>query len=216
MRVVIYGSRPDGHANVVLELLARRPAFEVVGLIDDWPENAKRRIGSLKVIGGIGDLANLAAERQVEGILLGFGAAKGRGAIVEAIDAAGLELPTLVHPLAHVAPSATLEPGVQVLPYASVGPHAHVGRGGLVNTGAIVEHDVRIEAYSVIDPGAVLAGRVQIAEEVEVGSGATVIPDIKIGRRAMIGAGAVVVGSVSEGETFVGVPAGPINHDRIG
>lgn len=208
MRVVLYGSRPDGHAHVVLDLFAD-PRFEVVGLLDDRPENADRMIGSLAVLGGVADLGRLAGEG-VEGVLLGFGSARGRGRIVEAIADVGLELPPLLHPSAHVAATAVLAAGVQVLPHASIGPNARVGRGGLVNTGAIVEHDAVIDDFSVIDPGVVLAGRVRVGSETEIGSGAVLIPDVEVGSGATVGAGAVVIGPVGDGETVVGVPARPL------
>jgi sugar O-acyltransferase (sialic acid O-acetyltransferase NeuD family) len=211
MRVVLYGSRPDGHASVVLEMLAGAAGMEVAGLVDDWPENAGRKIGALAVIGGSADLPRLAAEG-VEGVLLGFGAAQGREAIVGAVDAAGLALPTLVHASAQIAASAKLADGVQVLAQASVGPNARVGRGGLINTGAIVEHDVSVGDYSVIDPGAVLTGRARIGESVEIGSGAVLIPDAEVGPGATVGAGAVVTRPVAAGQTVVGVPARPIER----
>jgi UDP-perosamine 4-acetyltransferase len=211
MRVAIYGSRPDGHANVVLDLFREAGEHEFVGLLDDWPETANRQVDELKVIGGIADLPRLASTG-LQGVVLGFGAAKGRSAIVDAVQAAGLALPTLVHPTAFIAASAVLEPGAQVMPRASVGPNSTVGRGVLVNTGAIVDHDVVIEAGSVIDPGAVLTGRVRIASEVEIGSGAVLIPDSVVGDGATVGAGAVVVGPVAAGDTVVGVPAGSLRR----
>jgi UDP-perosamine 4-acetyltransferase len=209
MRLAVYGSRPDGHANVVLDLFGADPSHEFVGLLDDWPENADRTIGELHVLGGTGDLGRLAGEG-LEGIALGFGAAAGRGKVLAAIQAADLELPTLVHPTAFVAASATLEPGAQVMPRATIGPNARVGPGVLINTGAILDHDVIVAAASVIDPGAVLTGRVRVGSEVEIGSGAVLTPDSVVGDGATVGAGAVVVRPVAAGTTVVGVPARPL------
>jgi UDP-perosamine 4-acetyltransferase len=207
MRLVVYGSRTDGHANVILDLFSGEHEF--VGLLDDRSENAERTIGDLRVVGGIADLPRLVAEG-VEGVALGFGAASGRVAILDAIEAAGLALPALVHPTAFVAASVVLAPGVQVMPQASVGPNARVGRGVLVNTGATLDHDVVVADGSVIDPGAVLTGRVRIGAEVEVGSGAVLIPDSVVGDGATVGAGAVVVRPVEAGTPVVGVPARPL------
>jgi UDP-perosamine 4-acetyltransferase len=191
---------------VIETLVAGIGGFDLVGLIDDEQQNARRRIGELSVLGSRVDLPALSREG-VEGVLLGFGAVEGRDAVVAAIEAAGLALPTLVHPSAHVPASATLGSGTQVLSRASIGPGARIGRAVLLNTGAIVEHDVTISDYAVIGPGAVLAGRAGIGEAVEIGAGAVVLPDMEVSVRAVVGAGAVVTDSVAEGQTVVGVPA---------
>lgn len=212
MRLAVYGSRPDGHANVVLDLFGADPDHEFIGLLEDWPENAGRRIGDLRVLGGTADLGRL-ADQGLEGVVLGFGAAVGRRQILAAIEAAGLALPILVHPTAFLADSAVLAAGVQLMPGVRVGPNARVGRGVLINTGAILDHDVVIADASVIDPGAVLTGRVRVGREVEIGSGAVLIPDSVVGDGATVGAGAVVVRPVEAGSTVVGVPAGPLAKD---
>jgi UDP-perosamine 4-acetyltransferase len=207
MRLAVYGSRPDGHANVILDLFADQHEF--VGLLDDLAENAGRTIGDLRVLGGTTDLPRLAD--RIDGVVLGFGAARGRARILAAIEAAGLALPTLVHPTAFVAASAELAPGSQVMARAGIGPNARLGRGVLVNTGATLDHDVVVADASVIDPSAVLTGRVRIGSEVEIGSGAVLIPDSVVGDGATVGAGAVVIRPVEAGATVVGVPARPLS-----
>jgi UDP-perosamine 4-acetyltransferase len=206
VRVVVYGSRPDGHARVVVEVLVAAGAFEIVGLIDDEPQNANRCIGELSVIGSCADLPALRTNG-VEGVVLGFGAAAGRDEVIGAVRTAGLSLPVLLHPLAHLSSSSTAAAGAQILVRASVGPGAQIGVGVLINTGAIIEHDVAIAECAIVGPGAVLAGRASIARSVEIGAGAVVLPDVRIGPHAVVGAGAVVTRDVPEGETVVGVPA---------
>jgi UDP-perosamine 4-acetyltransferase len=206
MRTAVLGSRPDGHARVVIELFGAAPDIELVGLLDDFPENIAREIAGLTVIGAFGDLGRLRSEG-LQAAILGFGSARGRAAALAAVEHAGLLLPPLVHPTAFVASSAELGSGCQLLPHAHVGPAAKVGRGALVNTAAIVEHDAHVGEAAVLDPGAVIAGRAVIGSEAEVGSGAIVLPDVRIGARAIVGAGAVVTRDVAENITVVGVPA---------
>lgn len=208
MRAVVYGSRPNGHARVVVELFGENAGLEFVGLVDDVPENADRRIGSLAVLGTGADLSRLAREG-VGAVVLGFGAARRRAAVLAAVEAAGLALPVLVHPTAQVAASATLAPGCQVMARAVVGVGAVLGRGVLVNSGAVVEHDAQLHDAAVADPGVVVTGRAVVGAETELGSGAIVLPDVRIGARAIVGAGAVVTRDVADGVTVVGVPARP-------
>lgn len=206
MRTVVVGSRADGHARVVIELLCAVPDFELVGLIDDYPENAEHAIAGLTVIGTSDELRRLTSEG-LQAAILGFGAARGRAAILAKVADAALALPKLVHETAFIAPSAELGPGCQLLPRTYVGPGARIGRGSLINTGAIVEHDVIIADAAVVDPGAIVAGRAVVESEAEVGSGAVVLPDVRVGARAIVGAGAVVTREVAEGVTVIGVPA---------
>lgn len=207
MRIVIIGSRPDGHARVVAELFGA--ALDVVGLVDDFPENAGREISGFKVLGRMADLARLRDEG-VEGAALGFGVGRGRADVLAGIVAAGLALPTLVHPTAVVADSAVLGDGCQILQSVNVGPGTRVGRGALINTGAILSHDIVVADAGVVSPGAVLSGRCVVGAEAEIGSGAVLIPDIRVGARAIVGAGAVVIRDVPDDTTVAGVPARPI------
>lgn len=206
VKVLIYGSRPDGHAKVVLELCEADPQLTVIGLLDDVPENRRRSIRGLEVLGGIDDLQRLRAQG-AEGVLLGFGAHEGRGDIARGVVRAGLALPVVRHATAQLAPSASCEPGAQLLCGAIVGADALVGEAAMVNTAAVLDHDVRVEAGAVIGPNATIGGRVKVGVEAFVGAGATILPDRTVGHRATVGAGAVVTRDVAPGTVVVGVPA---------
>jgi sugar O-acyltransferase (sialic acid O-acetyltransferase NeuD family) len=205
-RVVIYGSRPDGHAKVLLDLFDASSLFVVTGLVDDHVENRLRRVRDIGVAGTSADFERLRAEG-VDGVVLGFGDAAGRLEALERVRAAGLRLPAFVHPSAQVSPSAIVDEGVQVLVGAYVGPDAQLGAGVLVNTHTVVEHDVIIGAGAVLAPGAVLAGRARVGKAASVGARATVLPDRVVGERAVVGAGAVVIRDVPTGAVVAGVPA---------
>ena len=206
MKALLYGSRPDGHAKVVVDLAEGDGKIELVGLVDDHAENVGREVRSLRVVGTGAELGTLRSEH-AGALLLGFGENVGRAEIVARAAAAGFELPKFVHESAWVSQSADLGDAVQVLALAYVGPDAKLGRGVLVNTGSVVEHDAVLGDGVVVGPGATLCGRVHVGREALVGAGATIVPDVRIGACAVVGAGALVRKDVPDEARVGGVPA---------
>src|SRR4051794_36739567 len=100
-RVVIYGSRPDGHAKVLIDLLEGSSLLLVMALVDDFPDNHARQVRGRTVAGTSGDLERLRMEG-VEGVLMGFGDTAGRLEALARVRAASMDLPVFVHPSAHV------------------------------------------------------------------------------------------------------------------
>jgi UDP-perosamine 4-acetyltransferase len=206
VKTLVYGSRPDGHAKVVLEIAGAQTGLELVGLVDDYDRNAERTVRGLRVLGTGSELAKLRAGH-ARGLLLGFGESAGRAEIGEQAVVAGFELPVLVHESAFVCASAWLGEGAQILALTYIGPDAQVGRFVLVNTGAIVEHDAVLEDGAVLAPGVRVCGRVAVGREATVGAGATILPDVRIGAGAVVGAGSLVREDVPERARVAGVPA---------
>jgi UDP-perosamine 4-acetyltransferase len=113
----------------------------------------------------------------------------------------------IVHPVAHVSPSATVGDGSVVGPGAIVGAASELGPHVLVGRGALVGHHVRVGGGATLNPGANVAGNAVIGEGAVIGMGAAVSNGIAVGAGAVVAAGAVVVRPV-EAETRVqGVPA---------
>jgi len=125
----------------------------------------------------------------------------------EAIKKAGLQLVSLVSPLACIGVGSSIQEGTFVGHYANLGPGAKVGKACILNTGSIVEHEVRIGNFSHVSIQASIAGRTKIGKHVLIGAGATVIDKITITDNATVGAGAVVVHSIDKPGTYLGVPA---------
>jgi UDP-3-O-[3-hydroxymyristoyl] glucosamine N-acyltransferase len=78
---------------------------------------------------------------------------------------------TGVHPMAFVAPTATLGEGVAVYPFAYVGDGARIGDGGTIHPGAVVGADCALGRDVVLHPNCVLYPGVRLGDRVEVHSG---------------------------------------------
>jgi len=133
-----------------------------------------------------------------------------RRALCQALLARGATCPPLVHPEAHISPSARLGAGTVVSAGVVVQQDAAIGRFCLLNTGCTIDHDNVVGDFTSVSPGAHTAGGVTIGEEAFIGLGALVLNRVHVGRRATVGAGAVVLRDVDDGATVVGNPARPL------
>ena len=114
---------------------------------------------------------------------------------------------TVVHPGAHVSPSAELGEGCIVGPAAALGAASVLERQVLVGRGALVGHHVVIGPGATLNPGANVAGNARIGEGATIGMGAAVANGIEVGAGAVVAAGAIVVRPVEPGTRVQGVPA---------
>lgn len=210
--IKVVGLGAGGHAQVLLELLAQDPRWDVVGLLDPNPALHGKLVGGAKVLGDDTLLPDL-ARQGVRGFFVGVGSVGStqvRQRLFALARSVGMEPIPIVHPTAWIAPSAQIGPGATILAGAMVNTGAVLGENVLVNTGAIVEHDCVLEDHVHVATGARLASTVHVGAGAHIGVGATVRQCIRIGANAVVGAGAVVVKDAPAATTVVGVPARPI------
>jgi sugar O-acyltransferase (sialic acid O-acetyltransferase NeuD family) len=127
--------------------------------------------------------------------------------LIDAIEDAGLELVSAVHPSATIATTARLGRGVIVNAQAVIQPFAEVGDGAMIHAGVVVEHDGCVAAFVNLAPRVALAGWVRVGEGAVVNTGAVAIPAVEIGDQAVIAAGAVIIRDVPAHTLAAGVPA---------
>jgi sugar O-acyltransferase (sialic acid O-acetyltransferase NeuD family) len=135
------------------------------------------------------------------------GAAGDRLAYAAYLETQDWEAAVVVHPSAHVSPSARLGPGIVAAPRVVIGAAAELGPHVLVGRGALIGHHTIIGAGVTINPGANVAGNVSIGDGATIGMGAQISNGIEIGASAIVAAGAVVVRPVDAETRVQGVPA---------
>ena len=205
-RLLVFGA--GGHGKVVADV-ARSAGYAVAGFIEDGEARHGAAFFGASIVAWTRLLAARAGLDDVA-VALGIGDNAARQACQGRVLAAGLEVATLVHARATVAPTARLGPGTVVMAGAVVNPDATVGEGGIVNTGAVVEHDCVLGAFVHLSPNAALGGAARIGARTHLGLGAVALPRVVVGSDVTVGAGAVVTRDVGDGLTVVGVPARPL------
>jgi len=115
----------------------------------------------------------------------------------------------LVHPAAHVAPSATVAAGTLIGPGGVVGAETAIGEHTRLARGALIGHHTQIGSAVMVNPGANIAGKCTIGDGCFIGMGAVVTQGVKVGERAVVAAGALVLQDVAPDERVQGLPATP-------
>lgn len=131
-----------------------------------------------------------------------------------AVESAGGESTTLIHPSAVVSKYSRLATGTLVMANVVVGAFASVGRVGIINTSSTIDHDCKLEDAVHISPGVNLAGGVSIGKCAWIGIGSNIIQQVKINHDVVVGAGSVVIQDVMAGQTVAGIPAKNIHKNR--
>jgi sugar O-acyltransferase (sialic acid O-acetyltransferase NeuD family) len=192
--------------------MARDAGLSVAGLLE--PRD-RGRIGT--TIHGLSVMPLETEPRGDRQVIIATGEAQRREIVGRALQA-GWEPVSLVHPRAHLAPSASVGKGVLVAPGVVVGAYTTVGDHVLLARGTLVGHHTEIEPFATLQPGSNVAGNVRVEEEAFLGMGAMVRDHVSIGAGAVVAMGAVVVGDVPARVQVRGVPARPVelNPDSRG
>lgn len=153
IRLLIIGA--GGFGGAVAEAARATGQYELAGFVDDrWPELAAVAAGPV-----IGSLAGLAALRdRADAVALAIGNNAVRQLAFEQARAAGFALPSIVHPVAWLAPGTRAGAGVLVMARAVVSTGCVLGEGALVNAGAVLDHDCEVGPFAHVGIAASMGG----------------------------------------------------------
>lgn len=198
VKVVIYGG--GGLSKMIIEAVRVLGCYQIVGVIDDQLPKGSDVIGS-PVLGGAEVLSELYQQgvRMAVNSVGGIGDFRVRLQVFQVLAEAGFVCPAIVHPTAHIDPSARLKAGVLVLAQSYVSGNAILGMGTLINNSVVVSHDNVLGVCVNLSPGAMLAGDVVVEDFAQIGMNATVNIGVKVGRQALIGNGATIKADVPAG-----------------
>jgi sugar O-acyltransferase (sialic acid O-acetyltransferase NeuD family) len=211
--IVLVGS--SGHAKVVIDIVEQQGLYRIVGLIDAFRAPGATTLG-YPVLGRESDLATLAYEHDLVGIIVAIGDNSVRAKVAANVAeiCPSLPLVSAVHPAANIGKGTTVGAGTVVMAGAVITSSCKIGRGCIVNTRASLDHDSVMDDFSSLAPGVTTGGNCHIGHHAAVSIGALLCHGIVIGEHSLVGAGALVLKAVEAFSVAYGTPARKI-RDRL-
>lgn len=198
-KLIIIGA--SGHGKVVADIAIKMNKWQSITFLDD--EQAIKISMGLEVIGKTADAFTYKDEAD-------FFVAIGNNAIREKVQEKlieeGLNVVSLIHPIAVIGIDVEIGIGTVVMAGVVINSSTRIGKGCIINTSSSLDHDNVIEDYVHISPGVRTAGSVSISKGTWLGIGSVVSNNVNICSGCKVGAGAVVVKNITEPGTYVGVP----------
>lgn len=188
-----------GHCLACLDVIEMDGRFRIVGIVDEKP-HLHPLLSEYPLLGNENDLERLA--RTCSHFLITIGQIKvwePRAHFFELVKSLGVQLPTIVSPLAQVSPRAVVQEGTIIMHYAVVNAGARVGRNCIINTKALIEHEVSVGDHCHISTAAVVNGAATVQHRSFIGSNAVVREGIVVGEESIVGAGVTVTLNVASG-----------------
>lgn len=190
----------------VLFELAEILGYTVKGFYDDAPEKQKTMVMGKEVLGKFSDLKS----SNIKGVnfVIAIGNNDLRLSLIRKILRFDGCLPSLVHPLANVSPSAQIGRGVYVHAYANIWTKVSIGDGTFISPNVVIAHHTKIGECCLISTLSGIGANIIIGDKVYFGMGSTIMTGVKrVVNNTVIGAGTVVIKSIDTAATYAGVPA---------
>ena len=214
-RLAIYGT--GGFAREVLEIVreinAIEPTFEVIGWLDDDPSKAGSVIKGLPVLGPI-EAATMQAN--VFDAVIAIGNTVARSHIEARLERHGVASPVLIDPRARIGRDVTIGDGSIVCAGTILTTDIRLGRHVILNLNVTIGHDAELADCVTLAPAVNVSGHVRISEGCDIGTGSATVQGVSIGEWSIVGAGAVVARDLPANVTAVGVPAKVIKERPAG
>lgn len=206
MKSVIIGAGKYGE--VYLDYL-QQAGIEIVGLLDDNPQEWNVRIQGIPVLGATSKLSTLKSEMGVEAVYCPLGNNRLRVNFLTKARSLGYITPNFIHPDVHISPNVEIDSeGVYILGNTMIMPEVTIEKDVMISVSANIIHHTVLHQGVFVSNGVNLGASLHAMDCAYIGMGATVMTGVKkLGTDCLIGAGAVVIKDVPDGAVVAGVPA---------
>jgi sugar O-acyltransferase (sialic acid O-acetyltransferase NeuD family) len=202
----------SGLAREVLTMVRASGQYDVVGVLDDDKEMAGITVDGAPVLGTIDDAPRFTHAL----VLVCLASGKYREAVVERLAALGLRdarYATAIDPTVECPEGCRIGRGSILLKNVTLTASVTLGAHVVAMPSVTFTHDDDVADFATFAAGVSLGGGVRIGRAAYLGLNCSVRERTSVGSYATVGMGAAVLSNVPDGETWVGVPAHPIDRE---
>ena len=204
-KIVIIGG--GGHAKVLISIIKKINAYEIIGYCDI--KNNGNILG-IKYIGNDNGLEKIISKYPKCSAIIGIGKTNTKNDIrknvFDNLTKLGFNIQTIISPDSLVNEETKIDKGTVVFDSVTINSGTIIGYNCIINTGAVIEHDCIIGNNVFIGPNATINGKVTIESNSFIGSNSTIIQNVSICSNSLVGAGSVVINSIYKPGVYVGNP----------
>ncbi|WP_028559705.1 acetyltransferase [Paenibacillus pinihumi] len=202
-KLVIWGCGGMGRE---IRYLCEELGREVVGFLDERPEECGQIVDGIPVLVDLGDMD--LRQQEIAVVCAGVGDPALKRKFVQKTREYGMRLAgPLIHPSVRLPPGSRLGIGAIVCAGSVISINVRIEDFVIINTNVTVAHDTSIAAYATISPGVNISGNVSVGEGVFIGTGSAIREKVSIGGWSVIGGGSFVKDDVPKCMLYAGVPA---------
>lgn len=198
-----------GLARETLSAVHAAGTYDPVAVLDDDPRMIGSSVGGITVTGTLAE-----AERyRTAAVVVCAGKGLSRAGIVRRLRELGIgagRFATIVDPSVRIGNGCTVGEGSILLAQTTLTADVVLGSHVVAMPGVTFTHDDIVGDFTTFAAGVSLGGGVEVGRGAYLGMNAGVRERVRVGAFATVGMGSVVLADVPDGETWAGVPAGPI------
>lgn len=198
----------SGLAREALAVVRAVGRHRVVGVLDDDTTLHGAALDGVAVLGGL-DRVERHPDAQV---LLCPGSGGARRSVARRLGLAPERYATVVSPTADLAADISVGAGSIVLGGVVATASVTVGAHVVLMPRVVLTHDTVVGDFATLATGVTLGGGVEVGEAAYLGMASCVRQHVRVGAGAVLGMGAVLLEDLPPGETWAGVPAGPLTR----